>query len=214
MQRAQRARKKAYHHGDLRRALLDATLALAAESGAAGVTLREAARRAGVSPTATYRHFADRQAMLATASEEGFQLLLRETEKCVASAGTDPRAQASSLCETYVRFALEHTAYFRLMYGQGSPPKAASPGLQAAARAVFQIFFHALARCLPDPADEATAKDIYFRVWALAHGVATLALEKQILFDIPARALRLAIRRAITDLLTASLPAKQAASGS
>jgi AcrR family transcriptional regulator len=203
--RAVRPKKKAYHHGDLRRALLDATLTLAAERGATGVTLREAARTAGVSQTAPYRHFADKQAMLAAAAAEGFHLFLREATQCVAEAGPDPKAQGSRMVETYVRFALEHRAYFRLMFGHGSPPKNASPELQAVARDAFQLFFRALGSCLQSGDDEATVKEVQFRLWALGHGIAMLALEKQILFDVSPEVLARTTRDAIDDLLTISV---------
>src|SRR5688500_11737827 len=78
--------REGYHHGDLRRALLDATLRLAAEKSPAGVSLRESAREAGVSPAAPYRHFQDKQNMLAAAAEEGFRILLERIGRSAAQA--------------------------------------------------------------------------------------------------------------------------------
>ena len=193
-------KRRPYHHGDLRRALLDATLELAAERGAAGVTLREAARTARVSQTAPYRHFADKQAMLAAAAEEGFRLYDRQLQAALAAAGEDPRAQLLGVGEVYVRFALEQPAYFRLMYGQGSPPKSASPGLQQAARDAFQVFHRTVERCLATTSAEGSVNEAMSRLWALAHGIASLALEKQILFDLEIETLIRTTRDAISEL--------------
>jgi AcrR family transcriptional regulator len=163
---------KRYHHGDLRRALLDATLALAEEYGAAGVTLRQAAERAGVSQTAPYRHFADKTAMLAAASEEGFRLLY--AQMLAVSQAAHPIA-AWAAC--YVEFAVAHTAHFRLMFGQGSAQKSTSVALQAAARDTFQLLFQTVKkRVKGDP------RRLALEVWSLAHGMAVLAIDGQTRF--------------------------------
>jgi AcrR family transcriptional regulator len=173
-------RRATFHHGDLRRALLDATLQLAAKRGAAGVTLREAARVAGVSQTAPYRHFVDKEAMLVAASEEGLELMRRWLADTVGEPSADPRRRIVEMLGAYVAFAVTHTAYFRLMFGLGSPPKAAGPTLQARARVVFQLLFGAVGECLARgvlrPADPRTTT---FQLWALAHGIATLVIERQ-----------------------------------
>ena len=200
--------KKAYHHGDLRRALLDATLGLAADRGAGGVTLREAARVAHVSRSAPYRHFVDKQAMLAAASEEGFRLQLRQLQDAIARSENDARAKLLTFGVTYVRFALEHSSHFRLMYGHGSPPKSATPELQRAAEEVFQLFSQSLADYLSKDFRERAVKETMFRLWALVHGIATLALEKQILFDIGTQALIAATRGALAIELDASRSAE------
>jgi AcrR family transcriptional regulator len=193
--------KKPYHHGDLRRALLDATLALASERGAGGVTLREAARAAGVSQTAPYRHFADKDAMLAAAAEEGFRLLHQEMTAALAQAPAEARARLLTIGVTYVRFALEHAPHFRLMFGHGSPAKGATPGLQQAARDVFQLFSLTIEGWLGKPARDAAVTAVYFRAWALAHGIAALALERQILFDLPPESLLRSARDALAQQL-------------
>jgi AcrR family transcriptional regulator len=164
----------AYHHGDLRRALLDATLALADEKGAATVTLREVAGLAGVSQTAPYRHFADKTAMLAAASEEGF-VLLREM-MIEASLPTEPRARVIALGVTYVEFAVSHRSHFRLMFGQGSPAKATQKGLQARARDLFQLVLAAVTEWQP----RRDARSATIQIWALCHGMANLTIERQL----------------------------------
>jgi AcrR family transcriptional regulator len=201
---------KRYHHGDLRRALLDATLALAADRGAGGVTLREAARVARVSQTAPYRHFADKQAMLAAAAEEGFRLLSRTIREALSEPETDARAQVLAFGATYVRFALEHPSHFRLMYGHGSPPKSATPELQHAARDVYELCSRTIGRFLSARPSDQAVKEMVFRLWALAHGVAALALERQLLFDVGTEHLIEQARAAMAAQLDAVRPTARA----
>src|SRR5512142_720198 len=123
-------RRRSYHHGDLRRALLDATLSLATELGPAGVSLRQAAERAGVSQAAPYRHFSGKEAMIAAASEEGFRLLHAAMVEATHAGSADPAQRLAALVACYAEFAVTRTAHFRLMFGQGSAPKAATSTLQ------------------------------------------------------------------------------------
>lgn len=105
-----------YHHGDLRNALVDAALAAIAEHGAEHFTLRDAARRAGVSPAAPYRHFADRDALLAAVAAACMNRLGAAMAEAVAAAGaTDPLDVFRATGLAYVRFAVEHPAHFRVM---------------------------------------------------------------------------------------------------
>src|SRR5262249_52270729 len=93
-----------YHHGDLRRALLDAALGMLAREGGTALTLREVARRAGVTHAAPYRHFTDKQALLAAVAEEGFRMLSSEMASSAREA-TDPRQALQAIGTSYVRFA-------------------------------------------------------------------------------------------------------------
>jgi AcrR family transcriptional regulator len=192
------ATRKPYHHGDLRRALLDGALQLAEQKGPAAVSLREAARVAGVSHNAPYRHFDDKLAMLAAASEEGFVLLHAEMQAALAACGPEARSRLVALAVAYVRFALHHPAHFRMMYGHRSPPKAATAALQRAARDVFQLFLGTVEGSLASLNRARDPKKVLFQLWALAHGIAALALEKQILFDVGLDALTRAVREAVS----------------
>src|SRR5690348_2578123 len=98
--------RKPYHHGDLRRVLVDAALDLAAQSGAEQVSVREAARRAGVSPGAPFRHFPSREALLTAVAEEAQRRFRAEIETALATAPDEPLAQFRSLGLAYLRWAM------------------------------------------------------------------------------------------------------------
>src|SRR5215467_5021752 len=106
-----------YHHGDLRRALIETALTMVTEEGAWTFTLREVARRAGVSHAAPYNHFNDKAALLAEVAAMGFQAL---RERMAAASGAHPRSARQamlSIAATYVRFGVEQPAHYRLMFG-------------------------------------------------------------------------------------------------
>jgi len=141
-----------YHHGDLRGALLRAASKLLKKKGISGLSLRETARRAGVSHNAPYRHFPDRESLLAALAEQGF------TELRARLQGLGGRAKA----QAYVAFALENPQRFRLMSRSGA----------AAARA-YEELVHALS----EQADAQQARVVAAAAWSLAHGLAHLILD-------------------------------------
>jgi AcrR family transcriptional regulator len=166
--------RKTYHHGDLKRALTAAALALVAEKGPKGFTLSEAARRAGVSVAAPYRHFADKADLLAAVAEQGF-VELHDALSAARASTTDLREQVTELGRAYVRWAVAHPDYYQVMFG-GDLVKAEHPALQAAGAATFNELFDAIIRCqaagmLPsrDPLEIAGP------LWSLVHGIAALA---------------------------------------
>jgi AcrR family transcriptional regulator len=155
-------RKAPYHHGELRPALLLAAKELLEDQGAAGIVLREVARRAGVSHNAPYRHFADRESLLAALAGEGFTALGRTLEE----------ATSQGLGEAYVGFALEFPEHFRLMFGGGLRLDD-YPALRYAAGQAHEALVSALRRRtdVADPEKAAAA------AWALVHGLAHLLLD-------------------------------------
>src|SRR5437868_14157997 len=147
-----------YHHGDLPAALLRAAGRTLEKRGIGALSLRETARRAGVSHNAPYRHFPDREALLAALAAEGFAML---GERLRGKPGREMGA-------AYVSFALEQPQRFRLMFG-GVLPLAKYPQLNSAAKTAYQALTEAL-KILPKPELAAAA------AWSLVHGLSHLLL--------------------------------------
>lgn len=167
------AKASSYHHGDLRGALVAAGLAVLEEGGdPSALSLREAARRAGVSAMAPYRHFADKDALLAAVAEIGFGRL----RDALAEADRAPDAYEALIGQgvAYVGFACTNPALFRLMFGA-----AASCGGESAAKpagAAYAVLAERVAAlAAPDDAPEHA-----LRCWAIVHGIAALAVDRQL----------------------------------
>jgi AcrR family transcriptional regulator len=166
--------RKTYHHGDLKRALTDAALTLVAEKGPKGFTLTEAARRAGVSVAAPYRHFADKADLLATVAEQGF-VELHDALTAATDLTAEPTRQVIALGRAYVRWAVTHPDHYQVMFG-GETVKAEHPGLLLAGGAAFGDMLDAITRCQQsgmmsgqDPLEIAGP------LWSLIHGIASLS---------------------------------------
>src|SRR6266545_4828439 len=109
------SRKASYHHGDLRHALLESALAIVSEEGVRDVSLREVARRAGVTYAAPYHHFADKSALLAAVGAQGFEGLIEELERAQARSENLER-QLLAMSEAYLTFARTHPSHYRVMF--------------------------------------------------------------------------------------------------
>lgn len=167
------AAQRAYHHGDLRRALIQATLALVEEKGVGGFTMAEAARRAGVSVAAPYRHFTDKEALITAAAVTGFDALNASLTAAARDAPHDPVAVLAALGTGYVRFALAAPAQFDLMFA-ARIDTSRTPELRAAVDRTEQVLLTAV-QALPPAAR--TPAQIAQALWALVHGVAALAVD-------------------------------------
>jgi AcrR family transcriptional regulator len=175
VKRPTKPRRDSYHHGDLKRALTSAALSLVAEKGPKGFTLTEAARRAGVSAAAPYRHFADKAELLATVAEQGFRELHADLA-AAANRASDPKDRVIELGRTYVHWALTHPDYYQVMFGTESL-KAQHPGLAAAAEQAFGELLDAITKC--QQAGTAQGDDpleIAAPLWSLVHGIASLGI--------------------------------------
>jgi len=169
-----------YHHGNLRRALLDAALATIRSEGVEGVTLREIGARLGVSRTALYRHFADKRALLAAVATEGFRTL-RQRLVAAWEDGGEGRAAFQAMGAAYVRFAVANPSHYRVMFGGFVDPDAEDPELAAEAAGAFQALVDALVTLQRDAivrGDETVLMARY--VWAVVHGVAVLGIDGQL----------------------------------
>lgn len=167
--------RRGYHHGNLREALIDAALLLLAEKGPGAFTIAEAARLAGVSSAAPYRHFRDAEALLAAVAERGYERFAAALAEAWNDGRPDPLRGFEALGQAYLRFARREPALYAAMFEMGIAFDA-SPALQAAADRAFAILREAAGRIvatLPE-AKRPPALMIALHVWALAHGIASL----------------------------------------
>ena len=162
----------AYHHGDLREALLDAAEALLAQRGAEALSLRDVARGAGVSHAAPYHHFAGLPELLAALAERSFQQLGAAMQAGVDAHPADARDQLLAIAAAYVDFARRRPARFRLMFGPVLASRSRNPGLDRAAEASFRVLLDAATRF-----DASAGPLIALTGWSLAHGLSHLSLD-------------------------------------
>ncbi|MFI5717336.1 TetR/AcrR family transcriptional regulator [Nocardia sp. NPDC051750] len=172
--------RTSYHHGALRDALLTACLRLIETEGIGAVSLRRVAREAGVSSGAPYHHFADRAALLADLATRGFRLLADRLAEARTTADS-PTAALVALEQSYVRFAREETAYFRLMFRPELSQPEKHPDTRAAGEAAFGVLVEAVGDCVAagELAPE-RAETTVLTLWALGHGLASLWLDGQL----------------------------------
>lgn len=192
--------RSTYHHGNLRRALLDAGLELLGERGVDGFTLREVARRAGVSHAAPYHHFADRAALVRALVAESFNLLGSRLA-AASSAVEDPMERISAMGVAYVEFALDHPERYRLMFrselSRDGDSEAATEA-DAAAGGAFGTLISAVQQAFDEGRlrDDTEPGAVAVAAWASVHGLASLVLEGAlgIRSDQRQRAIQLATR--------------------
>ncbi len=139
--------KLAYHHGDLRTALIDAALEVIEELGPQGLTIREVARRAGVSHAAPYRHYADKDELILAVVEKGFELLHEAMQQARQEAGDDPIAQFAASGQSYFTFALSYPTYYRVMFSGDLLNSNGQEALQHTSTASFSQMKEDLVTC-------------------------------------------------------------------
>ena len=191
-----------YHHGDLRNALIKTCLSLLAESGLDALSLREVARRAGVSHTACYRHFLDREALLAAVAAEGFALL--QQELATASAGApDALTALKRALDAYLNFGYEQRPYLQLMFGIDM--SARQPALKSVATDAFNALVQLVSAAVPtgQPSD---SRSLALALWAEVHGLLVLSSALQLQDIAPGHQSREAARQALNVLLDRVLP--------
>ena len=197
------SKKGTYHHGNLRRALLDSALAMVEKEGPRGVSLRAVARLAGVSPAAPYRHFAGKEGLLAAVAEEGFRAL--EAKMQAASQETRGLALAEfrAIGFAYVHFAASNPSHFRVMFGPEVSDKTEHPSLKEAADRASQIIADAIANC-QRPGLEGGDTDpqrLFISAWATFHGLATLIVDGQLKSSLGSDAELEALGNSVTDVI-------------
>jgi AcrR family transcriptional regulator len=175
-------KKTSYHHGNLRPALLDAGLALLAERGVDGFTLREVARRAGVSHAAPYHHFADKGALVRAIVAESFSLLGAALTNASRAAGDDTFDRIRAMGLAYVEFALDEPQRYRLMF-RSELSRSGDSELPTEADAAGGAAFATLMSAVQDAADRGQlragtdAGGAAIAAWSSVHGLSSLILE-------------------------------------
>jgi len=173
-------RRTTYHHGNLRAALIDGASDLLEREGPLGVTLRGAAREAGVSQAAPYRHFASKSALLAAVAEAGFASLARTMDQAAQRHPDAPGRALEAMAKAIVQFAARHPSRYRLMCGPAVRGRD-HPSLRKAAAASWQRLTDTIRDCqdaglIRPGASEPQA----FVLWAAIHGVAVLVVDEQL----------------------------------
>ena len=167
--------RKGYHHGNLREALIRAALNLIGEKGPAGFTFADAARAAGVSSAAPYRHFRDRDALLADVAKRGFELFAQALEKAWNDGKPNPYVAFEAVGRAYLAFARKEPAHYSAMFEAGVATES-DPELQKASDAAFNVLrraSEALTAHLP-AAGRPPALMMSLHIWSLSHGIASL----------------------------------------
>lgn len=175
--------KQSYHHGDLKRALVDASLRLIREEGIEGLSLRKVAQLAGVTHAAPYAHFADKAALISTVKEEGFRELESRLEASLKGAPKDPRKRIQRVGMAYLKFAASEPTRFQLMFHHPLPKELPGFGyVQAGVRtfALIEREFAGLFAQLGLPA--AAARRTAFAGWAMVHGMISLWIGGPLVF--------------------------------
>jgi AcrR family transcriptional regulator len=170
-----RGGRRSYHHGNLREALVDAALDLIAEKGPAGFTFAEAARQAGVSPAAPYRHFRDRDALMADVARRGFERFEKELAAAWDEGRPNLRQAFERVGKAYLGFARNEPAYFSAMFESGLSVSEHRELQEAGDRAlvVLRGACEALVAAMP-VAKRPPALMMALHIWSLSHGIASL----------------------------------------
>jgi AcrR family transcriptional regulator len=173
--------KKSYHHGDLRQCLIDAAIELISEEGIRDLSLRQVAKRVGVSHNAPYRHFEDKETLLAEIAAQGFQSLKAAMEMACQNIPQDSSQRLEAIGIAYVNFALAHPAYYRLMFGEYQSNLGKYSSLAKAAQESFLVLVTTIREGqvakifrVGDPVDMARV------AWSLVHGQSMLALDNKL----------------------------------
>ncbi len=177
--------RQPYHHGDLRRSLVDAALALVAEEQDWGFSLREVARRAGVSHNAPYNHFADKRDLLGAVANAGYEAL-QSRLAALAARTAAPDEALVAIGVGYIRFGLENPAHYRLMFGpelvagSGGPPASLLEAAGGAKSVLAEVLLRGaragMFKAAPD--DEQALGILVLSSWAMVHGLTLLLMDR------------------------------------
>jgi len=200
--------RRSYHHGDLRKALLDATLAIVRGDGPAAGSWREVATRAGVSEAGRYHHFQSKSHLLLAAAADGYRAL-GERMAATGERATTARERLAEIGAAYVRFALDEPGYFRLLFGAHVVELVAHPDADAtkqAGRTAAQHLREGVAAFVAESRTSMPPRDLERLVWSQIHGLAWLVLEQELRPE-PSTDDAVALARSGIDVLLSGVPA-------
>jgi AcrR family transcriptional regulator len=174
-------KKKSYHHGDLKNALIEAGADILSKEGVSALSLRRVAQKAGVSHAAPYAHFADKQALIAAISTEGYKKLYAQIAQAAEQYRSEPLRRLVESSWAYVQFALDEPDHFKVTLSGMIEKEQEYPAFVETAKRTFALVVEIVTQCqragiLRQGAPDLTAVS----VWALIHGFVTLRLENQI----------------------------------
>jgi len=170
-----------YHHGNLRQALLAKALASLRKQGAEHLSLRELARSLGVSQTAPYRHFADKESLLAELTTQGFRELEQDMQAAMEGGHLAPAAALQAAGVSYIRFAVRHPELYRLMFGAYRLDKGRHRELDHAAADAFGVLITAIQRGVDDGIfRNEPVIALAIAAWSIVHGFASLSIDGQL----------------------------------
>ena len=206
--------ERPYHHGDLRRAIVKAALEILSETQSLDFSLRELARRAGVSHNAPYKHFADKRELLAAVSAAGFEMLTKRMASEIAGLGS-PREQLFAMLRAYIDHGVENPALYSLMFGGYlSGPDHERPAIELAeaektkALLAGVIIAGGLGRAIPHtPRNERKIAGAILACWSLVHGLTLLLADGLVGPKKKSGALGDSLVQGMLDGLAAELPA-------
>jgi len=182
--------KNSHHHGNLRKALIDAGVELLREGGPDALSIRKAAARAGVSHAAPAHHFARLEDFKFAVIAQGFREFARsmenEIENLTASQSLDPRSRILAACRGYIRFAQKNPSMFQLMFS-GSGSQFDNDELDQAAAAAYTVLARISAAVVPGPTGPMGVEAF---IWSLVHGFASLSLANRMGFETDEQAIR------------------------
>ena len=174
--RADAGTKAAYHHGGLREALIDAAFQIVAESGAENFSLADICRCAGVSTAAPYRHFKDRDEILAEVCSRGFEQMTTKAQDAVRQKGEGTLEGIIAMGQSYVAFAVENQGLFRLMFGQNQSVSEVDL-VVATGKDCFGYLIEQITRFCQTAGLENNADEVAVKLWTFVHGAASLVMD-------------------------------------
>lgn len=170
-----------YHHGDLKNELIKAGIDILTSEGLEALSLRRVARHAGVSHSAPYGHFEDKQALIAAISAEGYRRLYTELENSAKHAGSEPQRKLIECGQAYVRFALRDRDIFKVMFSGILEQEKKYPEYVEGSKKTFDFLVKIIEECQDIQLFRPAPKELLaVAIWGQVHGIVSLALENQI----------------------------------